>query len=99
MGADDNTPVVKIVSPAGTKISGSVITLGRFTSTALLNTPYPNYKLYFDWDIADDSELTQVDLGKFASLAVRKNPDKGVALPGHAVGNVPELADYAQWDY
>lgn len=99
MGADDNTPVVKIVSPAGTKISGSVITLGRFTSTGLLYTPYPNYKLYFDWDIADDSELTQVDLGKFASLAVRKNPDKGVALPGHAVGNVPELADYAQWDY
>lgn len=97
--ADDNTPVVKIVSPAGTKISGSVITLGRFTSTGLLTTPYPNYKLYFDWDIADDSELTQVDLGKFASLTVRKNPDKGVALPGHAVGSVPELADYAQWDY
>ena len=99
MGADDNTPAVKIVSPAGTKISGSVISLGRFASTALLTTPYPNYKLYFDWDIADDSELTQVDLGKFASLTVRKNPDKGVALPGHAVGNVPELADYAQLDY
>lgn len=99
MGADDNTPAVKIVSPAGTKISGSVISLGRFASTSLLHTPYPNYKLYFDWDIADDSELTQVDLGKFASLIVRKNPDKGVALPGHAVGSVPELADYTQWDY
>ena len=99
MGADDNTPVVKIVSPAGTKISGSVISLGRFASTKLANTPYPTYKLYFDWDIADDSELTQVNLGKFASLTVRKNPDKGVALPGHAAGNVPELANYTQLDY
>lgn len=99
MLADDNTPVVKIVSPAGTKISGSVISLGRFASTALTNTPYPNYKVYFDWDIADDSELTQVNLGKFASLTVRKNPDKGVALPGHAAGNVPELANYTQLDY
>ena len=99
MGADDNTPVVKIVSPAGTKISGSVISLGRFASTKLANTPYPNYKVYFDWDIADDSELTQVNLGKFASLTVRKNPDKGVALPGHAAGNVPELANYTQLDY
>ena len=99
MVADDNTPVVKIVSPAGTKISGSVISLGRFASTELANTPYPNYKVYFDWDIADDSELTQVNLGKFASLTVRKNPDKGVALPGHAAGNVPELANYTQLDY
>lgn len=99
IGADDNTPVVKIVSPAGTKISGSVISLGRFASTKLANTPYPGYKVYFDWDIADDSELTQVNLGKFASLTVRKNPDKGVALPGHAAGNVPELANYTQLDY
>ena len=99
IGADDNTPVVKIVSPAGTKISGSVISLGRFASTKLANTSYPNYKVYFDWDIADDSELTQVNLGKFASLTVRKNPDKGVALPGHAAGNVPELANYTQLDY
>ena len=97
--ADDNVPVVKIVSPAGTKISGSVISLGRFASTKLANTPYPNYKVYFDWDIADDSELTQVNLGKFASLTVRKNPDKGVALPGHAAGNVPDLANYTQLDY
>ena len=99
IAADDNTPVVKIVSPAGTKISGSVISLGRFASTKLTNTPYPGYKVYFDWDIADDSELTQVNLGKFASLTVRKNPDKGVALPGHAAGNVPELANYTQLDY
>ena len=99
IAADDNTPVVKIVSPAGTKISGSVISLGRFASTELANTPYPNYKVYFDWDIADDSELTQVNLGKFASLTVRKNPDKGVALPGHAAGDVPELANYTQLDY
>lgn len=99
MGADDNTPVVKIVSPAGTKISGSVISLGRFASTTLAYTSYPGYKVYFDWDIADDSELTQVNLGKFASLTVLKNPYKGVALPGHAAGNVPELANYTQLDY
>ena len=99
IAADDNTPVVKIVSPAGTKISGSVISLGRFASTKLANTPYPSYKVYFDWDIADDSKLTQVNLGKFASLTVRKNPDKGVALPGSSVGNVPELANYTQLDY
>lgn len=99
IAADDNTPVVKIVSPAGTKISGSVISLGRFASTKLAYTPYPSYKVYFDWDIADDSELTQVNLGKFASLTVLKNPDKGVALPGHAAGNVPELANYTQLDY
>jgi len=99
MAADDNTPVVKIVSPAGTKISGAVVQLGRFASTTLAYTPYPKYKVYFDWDIADDSELTQVNLGKFASLTILKNPDKGVALPGHATGDVPELANYTQWDY
>jgi hypothetical protein len=98
MAADDNTPVVKIVSPAGTKIFGSVISLGRFASTKLANTPYPIHKVYFDWDIADDSELTQVNLGKFASLTLRKNPDRGVALPGSSIGNVPDLAEYYQWD-
>lgn len=91
--------VIKLVSPSGTKHTGSVLALDRFTSTSLLTTPWPYYKLYFDWDIADDSGTSQVDLGKFAALTLYKNPNKGQALPGSSVGNVPELADYAQWEY
>ena len=91
--------VIKFVSPSGTKHTGSVLSLDRFTSAALLTTPYPYYKLYFDWDIADDSGTSQVDLGKFAFLRLYKNPGKGQALPGSSVGNVPDLAEYHQWDY
>ena len=90
---------IKLVSPSGTKHTGSVLALDRFTSAILLTTPYPYYKLYFDWDIADDSGTSQVDLGKFALLELYKNPGKGQALPGSSVGNVPDLADYAQLDY
>ena len=91
--------VIKFVSPSGTKHTGSALSLDRFTSAILLTTPYPNYKLYFDWDIADDSGTSQVDLGKFAALTLFKNPGKGQALPGSSVGNVPELAEYYQVDY
>ena len=91
--------VIKFVSPSGTKHTGSVLSLDRFTSAALLTTPGDHHKMYFDWDIADDSGTSQVDLGKFARLALYKNPGKGQALPGSSVGNVPELADYSQWDY
>jgi len=91
--------VIKLVSPSGTKHTGTVLSLDRFTNATLLTTPLPYYKLYFDWDIADDSDTAQVNLGKFALLQLYKNPDKGQALPGSSVGNVPELADYAQWDY
>ena len=92
---------IKLVSPSGTKHTGSALSLDRFTGTALLRTPNGNghYKLYFDWDIADDSGTSQVDLGKFAALVLYKNPGKGQALPGSSVGNVPDLADYSQWDY
>lgn len=90
---------IKFVSPSGTKHTGSVFSLDRFTSTALLTTPGDHHKMYFDWDIADDSGTSQVDLGKFAALTLYKNPGKGQALPGSSVGNVPELADYSQWDY
>lgn len=89
---------IKLVSPSGTKHTGSVLSLGRFTGVALTTTPSPWYKMYFDWDIADDSGTSQVDLGKFASLGLFKNPGKGQALPGSSIGNVPELADYSQWD-
>ena len=91
--------VIKFVSPSGTKHTGSALSLDRFTSAALLTIPYPHYKLYFDWDIADDSGTSQVDLGKFAALTLFKNPGKGQALPGSSVGNVPELAEYYQVDY
>ena len=90
---------IKLVSPSGTKHTGSVLGLGRFTSTRLIDTPATHHKMYFDWDIADDSGTSQVDLGKFASLTLVKNPGKGQALPGSSVGNVPELAEYYQWDY
>ena len=91
--------MIKFVSPSGTKHTGSVLGLDRFSSTSLLVTPGDHYKMYFDWDIADDSDTSQVDLGKFASLTLYKNPDKGQALPGSSVGNVPELANYTQLDY
>lgn len=97
--ATGSMAMIKLMSPSGTKHTGSVLSLDRFTSTGLLTTPYPYYKLYFDWDIADDSGTSQVDLGKFAALTLYKNPGKGQALPGSSIGNVPELADYAQWDY
>ena len=90
---------IKFVSPSGTKHTGSVLGLGRFASTSLLTTPRAHYKMYFDWDIADDSDTSQVDLGKFAALTLYKNPDKGQALPGSSVGNVPDLADYSQREY
>ena len=97
--ATGSMAMIKLVSPSGTKHTGSVLSLDRFTSTALLTTPAPHYKMYFDWDIADDSGTSQVDLGKFAYLRLYKNPGKGQALPGSSVGNVPDLAEYHQWDY
>lgn len=97
--ATGSMAAIKLVSPSGTKHTGSVLSLDRFTSAGLLITPYPNYKLYFDWDIADDSGTSQVNLGKFAFLELYKNPGKGQALPGSSVGNVPDLAEYHQWDY
>ena len=97
--ATGSMAAIKIVSPSGTKHTGSVLNLDRFTSAYLLTTPGEHYKMYFDWDIADLSGTAQVDLGKFAALQLYKNPDKGQARPGSSVGNVPDLADYGQRDY
>lgn len=91
--------VIKFVSSSGAKHTGPVLALDRFANVGLLTTSWPYYKLYFDWDIADDSGTSQVDLGKFAFLELYKNPGKGQALPGSSVGNVPDLAEYRQWDY
>ena len=97
--APGSMAAIKIVSPSGTKHTGPVLYLDRFASTAMRATPSDHYKMYFDWDIADDSGTSQVDLGKFAFLRLYKNPGKGQALPGSSVGNVPDLADYSQVDY
>ena len=97
--ATGSMAAIKIVSSSGAKHTGPVLSLDRFTGTQLLMTPFPNYKMYFDWDIADDSGTTQVDLGKFAGLALYKNPNKGQAPRGSSVGNVPDLAEYHQVEY
>lgn len=100
VNATGSMAAIKLVSASGAKHIGPVLSLGRFTSTHLTHTPgYQHHKMYFDWDIADDSGTTQVDLGKFAELQLFKNPDKGQALPGSSVGNVPDLAEYYQLDY
>ena len=97
--ATGSMAAIKFVSPSGTKHTGQALLLSRFASVELLSTPSPSYKMYFDWDIADDSGTSQVNLGKFAWLQLYKNPDKGQALPGSSVGNVPDLADYIQSEY
>ena len=100
IGATGPGAAIKFVSPSGTKHTGSVLALDRFTSTGMaLTANFPHHKMYFDWDIADDSGTSQVDLGKFAFLELYKNPGKGQALPGSSVGNVPDLAEYHQLDY
>lgn len=96
----DRVPAIRINAPSGTKLIGPVIDTGRFTDAAQsIGANYPHYPWFFDWAIHDCSELSQVNLGKFAYLGLKKNPNAGVALPGDSVGNVPELADYSQWDY
>lgn len=85
-------------APSGTKVSGAAVALGRFTSLSYFNTGvYPHYPVYFGWDIADESDLVQVSIGNYGSLTLSKNPDKGQALPGHAVGTVPDTAEYNQY--
>ena len=96
----DRVPAIRINAPSGTKLIGSVINTSRFTNAdQYVGANYPHYPWFFDWAIHDCSELSQVNLGKFAHLGLKKNPNAGVALPGDSVGNVPELADYSQWEY
>ena len=47
-----------------------------------------------DWNIADDSALTQVDLDKYSYLGLPANSVKGQKLPGHEVGTIRDGADY-----
>lgn len=96
----DCVPAIRINAPSGTKLIGPVINTDRFTSAgAFVGANYPHYPWFFDWAIHDCSELSQVNLGKFAYLCIKKNPNAGVALPGDSVGNVGQYAEYVQWDY
>ena len=96
----DRVPAIRINAPSGTKLTGPVINTGRFTNEAeYAGANYPHYPWFFDWAIHDCSELSQVNLGKFAYLGLKKNPNAGVALPGDSVGNVPDSAEYSQQDY
>ena len=96
----DRVPAIRINAPSGTKLIGPVINTGRFTAASqFIGANYPHYPWFFDWAIHDCSELSQVNLGKFAYLGLKKNPNAGVALPGDSIGNVGPYAEYAQWDY
>lgn len=99
----DNSPdpavACRINAPAGSKIVGCVISVDRAGSVGLGNTPYPEgHRLIFDWGIADQSSLVQVNLGKYSYLELYKNPNAGQPLPGHDVGSVPDSADYVRND-
>lgn len=96
----EDVPAIKVNSPAGTKLYGYSIYLGRFANVGFYGAAnMPHYRMYMDWDIADDSSLQQVNLGAYASLAWRKNPNKGQSLPGNSVGDVPSGAEYQQIDW
>ena len=96
----DRVPAIRINAPSGTKLIGPVINTSRFTNAAeYTGANYPHYPWFFDWAIHDCSELSQVNLGKFAYLGLKKNPNAGVALPGDSVGSVGQYAEYAQQDY
>ena len=97
--ADTDCPFLKIIAPSGTQARSCVFNTGRFCVAERYSTAYPNYRQYVDWDIADESKLVQVVLGGYAYFGLRKNPDKGQALPGHEVGTVPAGAVYRQVDY
>ena len=47
-----------------------------------------------DWNIADGSDLTQVDLDKYSYLGLPANSVKGQKLPRHDVGTIRDDADY-----
>ena len=96
----DRVPAIRINAPSGTKLIGPVIDTDRFTNAgSFTGANYPHYPWFFDWAIHDCSELSQVNIGKFAYLGLKKNPNAGVALPGDSVGNVGPYAEYAQQDY
>lgn len=95
-------PNLVINAPAGTKIVGEAIRVGRCGDVSLFSASNIHdgirENFLIDWNIADDSDLVQVLLHKYAYLGIRKNADKGQALPGSSVGTVSDGADYEQAD-
>lgn len=98
--ADSVAPAnVVINAPAGTKFSGSSVYVERSgnvyawqSSNYVTGTQRHIFRI--DWNIADDSALTQVDLDKYSYLGLPANSVKGQKLPGHAVGTIRDGAEY-----
>ena len=102
MTKDSSDPNLVINAPTGTKIVGEAIRVERSNSVGQYDAANVHdgirERFLIDWNIADDSELRQVYLHKYAYLGLRKNPAKGQALPGSSVGTIADGADYDQLD-
>lgn len=102
MSKYSSDPNLVINAPAGTKIIGSAIRVGRNNAVSLFSASNIHdgirEKFWIDWNIADDSELSQVFMHKYSGLGLRKNAAKGQALPGSSVGYLDTGADYDQAD-
>lgn len=98
--ADSVDPAnIVINAPAGTKFSGSSVHVERAgyveaSQSANYATGTKRHIFRIDWNIADDSALTQVDLDKYSYLGLPANSVKGQKLPGHEVGTIRDGADY-----
>lgn len=98
--ADSVAPAnIVINAPAGTKFSGSSVYVDRAGSVSAgqsgnYATGTQRHTFRIDWNIADDSDLTQVYLDKYSYLGLSANPVKGQKLPGHEVGTIRDGADY-----
>lgn len=98
--ADSVDPAnIVINAPAGTKFSGSSVYVDRagnvgagWSTNYVTGTQRHTFRI--DWNIADDSALTQVYLDKYSYLGLPANPVKGQELPGHDVGTIRDGADY-----
>ena len=98
--ADSVDPAnIVINAPAGTKFSGSSVYVARAGNVIAGQsgnyvTGTQRHTFWIDWNIADDSDLTQVDLDKYSYLGLPANSVKGQKLPGHEVGTIRDGADY-----
>ena len=98
--ADSVNPAnIVINAPAGTKFSGSSVYVERSgyigagqSGNYVTGTQRHTFRI--DWNIADDSALTQVDLDKYSYLGLPANSVKGQKLPGHEVGTIRDGAEY-----
>lgn len=95
-------PNIMFNAPSGTKMQGSVISVGRGGDAEAIaaSNIHDGLRERFlaDWNIADDSDLSQVTLHGYSSLSVRKNLSKGQSLPGSSVGSIGTGAEYNQID-